>query len=81
MTVLTYNSLNKIRIYKSLHITNNQEKKESPFLTIECQIINLEGIRESHHFVIIIGRVDSGKNSNQWMLKLAVKVWQGIDYS
>lgn len=56
MTILTYNPLNKVRIPKSLHIIiSKQGRKESSYLTVECQIINLEKIREleNHHFATI----------------------------
>lgn len=58
MTVLTYNPL---RIPKSLHVIRG---KESSYLIAECQIINLEGIRDNHHFATMTETVDSSKNHN-----------------
>lgn len=80
MTILTYNPFNKVRIHKFLHIIKRGERKA---LTVECQIINLEGIRalENHHPATIIEIADSGKNHNQWMLKLVMKVYWGTGYS
>lgn len=48
--------MNKVRIPKSLHKISKQGRKESSYLRVECQIINLEKVRElkNHHFLTII---------------------------
>lgn len=45
----------------------NTRGGEEGFVTIECQLINVDGMVENNHFTIIYS--DSTKNY-QWLLKL-----------
>lgn len=65
---IDFNSLNKIRVHQSILIKLNKGEETEFFLTVQCQVINVEErIALENDFSIIRGITASGKN--HWMLK------------